>query len=603
MGKGEWIWIYLPNYIYLQITYANLNVQSKIYLRLPLFWGWALLLFLAIPEAKAQLYPYTVTFETGRTHPAVKSYGAADTVWCDSIPWLLPGTYLGTMTNNDFAIGNHAARMSLTNNTSGNPAYMEMLEDLPLGTQSLRFYTAMYGSDSGGQLLVLASTDSGQSWQAVGDTIDITATHDSAMTVTLTSAIQQPVRFKIQKTNTENNRIDVDSIVFTQFGSGLRLLMMSLKPGGSHVSIYTDSLVIKFDHPVQSAQGQLILHRQEGGQQTIDLSSSLVSLQDSLAIIKGIHLQDNSHYYVLLSDSAFADTVTGLYSMAVADSTFWHFTTEDTVMMPPIQPLQNLKETFLACNEAQNLMGMFKAFSRKGNQNWTCTSDGHSDSFAVAISGGFGQGLSAENEDWLISELPFGLSAMATPVLSFWQKGIYEGTVDRTVKISFDYPGDGFPFADSVHWLTLHIPGISSEPASDWEFVNGIDLSAFKDSAFYLAFTYACQTNGAYKLYYDDIRIQQENTGMRENKAMTIGARVLGFAGHQQLRLQIVAQYQAALEIYGYDLQGKILFERSLKVRKGQADYTIAIPALSAGMYFMKLESRKNALFLRFLVQ
>lgn len=580
---------------------AKFNLKYK--LLLVDFCGVAGLFLLSARMANAQLYPYTVTFETGRTHPAVKSYSAADTVWCDSIPWTMPGTYLGTMTNNDFAIDNHAARMRLTNNTSGNPAYMEMLEDLPLGTQSIRFYAAMYSSESGGSLLVLASTDSGQSWQPISDTIDIAVAHDSAMFIALNPAIQQPLRFKIQKIDTDDSRIDVDSIVFTQFGSGLRLLMMSLTPGGSHVSIYRDSLTVKFDHPVHAAQGNLILHRQEGGQQTIDLSSSLVSLQDSLAIIHGIQLQDDSHYYILLPDSAFADTTDNLYSMAVSDSMFWHFATEDTIMMPPIPPLQGLSETFLACNEAQNLMGMFKTFSRKGNQNWTCTSEGHLDSFAVAISGGFGQGVSAENEDWLISELPFDLSAMATPILSFWQKGIYDGNVERSIKISFDYTGDGFPFADSVDWRTLNIPGISSEPAPDWELVNGIDLSTFKNSVFYLAFTYACQTDGAYKLYYDDIRIQQENTGITDNKAMETGAKVLGFADHQRLQLQIVAKAQADLDIYGYDLQRRILFERPLSVKQGIGNYTITIPELPAGMYFLKLEGGGNAMFLRFLVQ
>lgn len=363
-----------------------MNAQPNRYLLLlPRFLGFAFLLFAAIPKATAQPYPYTVTFETGRTHPAVKSYSATDTVWCDSLAWTLPGTYLGTMTSNDFAMGNHAARMRLTNNTSGDPAYMEMLEDLPFGAQSIRFYAAMYGQDSGGRLLVLASTDSGQSWQAVGDTIAISATHDSAMTITLDPAIQQPVRFKIQKVNAESARIDVDSMVFTQFGSGQSLLIGSVLPADQDVSIYSDSLVVKFDHPVHGAYGHLTLHRQEGGVQTIDLASSLVSFQDSVVIIKGIQLQDNSHYYILLPDSAFADTLDNLYSIAVLDSTFWRFTTEDTVVMPPVPSLQDLNETFLACNEAQNLIGMFKAFSRKGNQNWTCISEGHLDSFAVTI--------------------------------------------------------------------------------------------------------------------------------------------------------------------------------------------------------------------------
>lgn len=581
------------------MDYAKENGKFKIVVAVV---GAVFSLMLGTKQLLAQVYPYLVTFETGRTHPAVISYAAMDTVWCDSIPWTMPGTYLGTMTNNDFAIGNHAARMRLTNNTSGAPAYMEMLEDLPLGAQSIRFYTAMYGADHGGRLVVLASTDSGQSWQAISDTLDITAPHDSAMQVVLHPAIQQPVRFKIQKVNVENSRINVDSIVFTQYGSGIRLLATEMLPKGNNVSIYTDSLLLRFDHAVHKAEGNLLLKRQEGGQQTIDLTSAIVSLADSMVIVHDIQLQDNSHYYILLSDSAFVDTVNNLYSLVISDSSVWRFQTEDTILMPPIPPLHDLNETFLACNEAQSLMGMFKSFNRQGTQTWSCTSEGHLDSFAVTISGGFGQGVSAENEDWLISELPFDVSAIARPILSFWQKGIYNGAVERAVKISFDYQGNGFPFADSVHWLTLNIPGISSEPASDWELTDGVDLSFFKNTVFYLAFTYACQTDGAYRLYYDDIRIRQENTGITNNKVMKIGAKVLGGVRHQQLHLQVVAQEDIALGVCAYDLQGRVLCESPLTIKKGNADYTISLPPLSSGMYFLKLEGREEALFLRFLV-
>src|SRR5690606_16342849 len=140
---------------------------------------------------------------------------------------------------------------------------------------------------------------------------------------------------------------------------------------------------------------------------------------------------------------------------------------------------------------------------------------------------------------------------------------------------------------------------ISSKPASDWELTDGVDLSIFKDTVFYLAFTYACQTDGAYRLYYDDIRIRQENTGIVGRYAKTIGAKVLGSVSHQRLHLQIIADENMALKVYAYDLQGRVLAANPLKIEKGRTDYFMTLPPLSAGMYFLKLEGGGDALFLR----
>lgn len=552
--------------------------------------------------ASAQIYPYTVTFETGRTHPARKSYASTDTVLCDSIPWTMPGVYLGTMTSNDFSIGAHAARMRRINNTSGPPAYMEMLEDLPLGMQGISFYTAMYSNETGGRLLVLYSIDSGQNWLPAGDTIDVTAQHDSAMHIDIIQPVNQPVRVKIQKINPQSTRIDVDSIVITRFGSGQFVFIQDKMPTGDLVSIYTDSLNIVFDHPVQANTGQLLLHRSGGGVQAISIPSANVRTSDSSALITGVSLHDSSHYYVLLSDSAFKDTASQLYSRAITDTTFWSFNTEDTIILPPIPPLESLDETFLACNEHQNLMGLFKAYNVLGSQTWHCESDGHEDSFAVSISGGFGNNVSAENEDWLISELPFDVSAMSNPALSFWQKAIYDGIVNRTVKISFDYPGKGLPDADSVHWVTLNVPGINGQPANNWEQIEGVDLSPWKNQIFYLAFTYACSTNGAYKLFYDDIKIQ-EPTKILNSQLKAFDFKVVGSPKPDELTLFFESPRPEAIILVVYDIHGRQLLRKKCWVSRGQSLQKLALPNFAQGFYSIQSFSSQGRQAEKFFVR
>lgn len=544
---------------------------------------------------------YTISFETGITHPAIKSYSSTDTVWADSIPWKMPGVFLGTMTNNDFYNGNHAARFRLTNNTSGNPAYMEMLTDLPNGIQEIHFFAAMYGTETGGKLSVSYSTDSGQTWVPVGDTFLITATHDSAMEVDWELAVNQPVRIKIQKVNTDDSRIDVDDISISRYGTGDFVLINDKQPTGSQVSIFTDSLKIHFDHPVIQGNGQLSLYRSEGGIQNIAIPSAQIFTHDSTVVVSGIQLQDNSHYYVLLSDSAFVDTLNNLYSKSVTDTFFWRFETEDTIAPPHILPLTSLSESFLACNESQNLIGLFKSYSVAGNQVWQCTSEGHGDSFAVAISGGFGIGISANNEDWLISELPFDLSAMQNPILSFWQKGIYGGNVVRTVKISMDYPGRGNPDADSVHWITLNIPGINQEPDQQWNLIDGINLSAFRNQIFYLAFTYSCGTDGAYKLFYDDMNIQNP-TGIFFNPSESFTVKVLGMPNNRQLTYQIISEKYGGYNLAVYDLQGNVLISTFRNIRKSISAHTLPLKWLPSGLYLLRIWNDSQSAIARFLI-
>lgn len=554
----------------------------------------------SVAVSYAQANPYWINFETGKTHPAVKSYASTDTVLADSIPWKMPGVYLGTMTANDFANGNHAARFRLTNNTSGSPAFMELLQDMPLGIQTIEFFTAMYGTETGGQLLVSYSTDSGQTWLPAGDTVFVTATNDSAMKVTLIPALQQPARIKIEKLNTDDSRIDVDDISISRFGTGNYVLIQRKMPEGTQVSIYTDTLKMVFDHPVSAYHGQLLLYGSGGNLQTINIPSSQIMVADSSVLISGIQLQDNSHYYVLLTDSAFVDTAHQLFSMAVVDSTFWEFETEDTIMAPPIPPLEELSESFLACNEAQNLMGVFFAYSVKGNQDWQCSNDGHEDSFSVAISGGFGQGVSAENEDWLISRLPFDLSGIEMPVLRFWQKGIYEGNVVRSVRISTNYSGSGSPVADSVSWLTLNIPGINQEPEREWHLLDGIDLSAYKNQPFYLAFTYSCGVDGAYKLFYDDIHIGAA-TGILNQESPSFSVKVLGIPEEGTLRLQLQAQKKGDFRFSVYDLLGQRWMRMQYRAKKGLSYPRISLPDLSSGIYLLRISSRGESTILRFL--
>lgn len=539
----------------------------------------------------AQNYPYLADFETATTSPASKSYASTDTIVLNNLPWVMPGVYLGAMTINDFKNGVHAARMRLSNNSTGSPGYLEMATDLPFGMDTLFFQTAMYGSETGGRLLISYSSTGGLSWTPLGDTIDVPI-HDSPVLISRVINQSGPLRLRIEKAESSNARIDLDDLSLNSFGFIPPLGVVSKSPEGTDIPPSTDGLSIRFDRPVAMGAGVLTLQKSGGTAQNIPVPSAQVSVTDSTALFSGITLVHASAYYVLLSDSSFT-SVDGINrNEAITDSTFWHFSTEDTTSSPSIPPLTNLNETFLACNTAQNLMGIFTQTSIDGIQTWSCASDGHQDSFCVRMNGGITAGASDSNEDWLISGLPFDFSAITAPMLSFWEKSRYGGAVSRELKLSTDYTGYGDP--NEAHWTVLNIPGFDEAPGADWTLVSGIDLEPFKNDPFYLALSYRCHSGGAYALYYDDIRVT-ETEGIGPAKENHFSLKVLGPATAIAIPILIELNTAAHIELRIIDLNGRTVYrEADLFFPAGQNKYMLRPASLSRGMYLISAGNGKD---------
>lgn len=546
--------------------------------------AFGLLMTLCNTTARAQSYPYTADFETATTSPASKSYASADTVIMNNIRWVMPGVYLGAMTVNDFKNGVHAARIRLSNNSTGNPGYLEMAEDLPSGTDTLYFQTAMYGSETGGRLRVLYSLSGGATWVAAGDTIDVPV-HDSPVLVSRIINQSGPIRVRIEKAENTDVRINIDDLQMDAFGLPAALNVLDRTPSGANIPPSTDSLTITFNHTIDAGTGMLTLQQSGGPAQNIPVPSAQLTLSDSTAVFSGITLANASSYYVLLTDSAFSAPGGGIYNDAITDSAYWTFTTADTSTAPPIPPLNTLNETFLACNTAQNLMGVFTQVSVQGIQTWSCASDGHQDSFCVRMNGGFAAGASDSNEDWLVSGLPFDFSGMTAPTLSFWEKSLYGGSVSRELKLSTDYAGHGDPH--EAHWTVINIPGFDEPPGEEWNLVNDINLSAYKDTPFYLAFSYQCGSEGAYALYYDDVAVA-DATGVAPVSPSHFSLKSIGRASENTIPLLLETASAQHVDIRVIDLSGRLVYrKRNIFFRAGSSKFILRPASLQPGIYLI----------------
>jgi hypothetical protein len=363
-------------------------------------------------------------------------------------------------------------------------------------------------------------------------------------------------------------------------------------PTGADISPAMDSLSIKFDHPIAAGSGQVSLYKKGSLAPAIfAVPSAQIILSDSTAIIKNVLLENNSQYYVLMSDSTFIKVGAMIPNLAITDTTFWTFATADTVVPVPPAPLTTLNESFGACTDSA--MGVFRSYNVEGYKNWRCSVFGHdSDSAGVSMSGGIVDGLSSDNMDWLISKLPFDFSAMSRPELSFWQKSRFTGNVSRAVKISSDYISGNDP-ATAV-WTTLPIQDMIDDPLEDWTPIADIDLAPYKNAPFFLAFTYSCGTNGAYELIYDDIKVTDEALSVQVLQHDHVQLQVIGEAANNTINLAITYNKNTTFNLNIFDLAGKNLYKSQLNIKAGKGMYSIKDIRLTPGMYIIQINNGES---------
>ena len=371
------------------------------------------------------------------------------------------------------------------------------------------------------------------------------------------------------------------------------IYILNKTPQGNGTPLSANALTVKFDNPIAAGTGQVQLFKSGSSTavSTFTVPSASVTISDSTATLSGITLENNTRYYVHMAAGSFTKTGGTLPCLAINDTTTWWFKTVDTTTAPPPTPLTSLNETFAGC--INSAMGVFVQYSVAGNKTWRCSSlnyHGSSDTSSVYINGGSAAGVSESNEDWLISKAPFNFSAMSAPELSLWQYRHFEGAATRTVKVSTNYVAGANP--NTATWTTLSVPAMGNTPALDtWEQISGIDLTPYKATPFYLAFTYTCGTTGAYELTYDDIVVANKTLGIFSPNRGKLALQVLGDATASAINLGITLDKAGELGVQIFDLTGRRVHHENIKVNSGKSVYTITNTNLQSGMYVIRVSN------------
>lgn len=541
----------------------------------------------------AQTYPYKVDFEAPENGTAPsKTYANTDTFDLNGVDWVLPGIYLGNMTSNDKFYEDHAARMRRTGNTTGDPGYMMMVSDLTEGVGSLTLHVAMYGSESGGALGVYYSTDAGSSWTPVAPVI-----YPEGMLSDYSFFINQPgnVRIKIQKEDAGNTRINIDDIEMMPFGSTTALMILAQVPEGNDIPPGISALSLTFSEAVLATGAALSLAQVGGSTVSYPVADAVIS--DNTVIFNDVLLENAAQYFVTLPAGAFTNVAGDLSNPEISGSTSWTFATADT-STPPVTPLTGLDESFELCDN-NGLMGIFAQYSISGNKRWKCSASGYNDSAAVYINGGITSGISEINTDFLVTSGPIDLSAMNNPELSFRQKRRFNGNVTREVLSSVNYTPGSDP--TTANWQPVYI--FPDMPDTAWELVDGIDLSAYRNTPFYLAFTYATESDGAYELSYDDILVSESPAGMHSPFWDEMTLRVLGEASSNHILLQVAIPKAAGALLTIYDMQGRSVYDDHRMLKAGNNTLLIDNSNLHAGMYVIRITSASAAAVVKAVVR
>lgn len=391
--------------------------------------------------------------------------------------------------------------------------------------------------------------------------------------------------------NRASSAIDDYSLTWTGSATATNIQVVSKTPQGNGIPLATNNLKVKFDNPIAAGTGQVQLFKSGSATavSTFNVPSAGVTISDSTATFSSIALENNTRYYVNMTAGSFTKTGGTLPSLAINDTTTWWFKTVDTTTVPPPPPLTSLNETFAGC--INSAMGVFVQYSVAGNKTWRCSSinyHGGGDTSSVYINGGSAAGVSENNEDWLISKAPFNFSAMSAPELSLWQYRHFDGAATRTVRVSTNYVAGANP--SSATWTTLTVPAMGNTPALDtWEQISGIDLTPYKSTPFYLAFTYTCGTTGAYELTYDDIVVANKTVGIFSPNRGKLALQVLGDATASAINLGISLEKAADLGVQIFDLTGRRVHHENIKMNSGKGVYTISNTSLQPGMYVIRV--------------
>lgn len=400
----------------------------------------------------------------------------------------------------------------------------------------------------------------------------------------------------------------IDDFVLTWAGTPppTHMQLTNHTPSGNNIPLNTSDLTLSYNHSIEAGNGQIDLYKSGTAAPVMTFTvpaTTGVTITDSTVALSGIILENNTHYYVHMTEGTFRQAGDTLPNEAISDSLSWSFTTIDTTTPsgPLPLPFTSLNETFTGCINMP--METFKAYSISGDRVWYCSDQGRTDAHAVQISGVVSGGISESNMDWLISTAPFDVSAMHYPQLGLWQKKRFPGNAHQYIRISTDYIPGNHP--ETATWISLPVQAIEGIPATDnWTQLTGIDLAPYKNTPFYLAFTYQCGTDGAYELTCDDITITEKSTldiGVRRRQDLDM--QVLGTATPGLIRLAVATERPSPLLLDIFNLDGRQVYSKKINTTAKKEMITLSGTGLPAGMYFIRARNYNEQVQLKLSLQ
>jgi hypothetical protein len=290
----------------------------------------------------------------------------------------------------------------------------------------------------------------------------------------------------------------------------------SLNPANNAMGVSLNpALQITFSEAIQKGSGNIFIKKFADNSTaiTIDVNTSAVTVNGSLATINVAGLVLNTQYYVEMAAGVFKDLANNNFAGISGNST-WSFTTQDV-------PTYHFDFNTCIPFDSVNVTG-WKQYSVTGDSIWKCTSFGAGGSHGVQMSGFVNPTGPAINEDWLISP-SLDLALFNIPVLSFFARTKFFGNrID--VMVSTNYSGAGNPNAATWTVLSAMLP---LENSDLWTMVDSINLVNYKTANTFIAFRYTSTTNAAARWTLDDIRIG--NTATAPGPRLQVTNPILNF--------------------------------------------------------------------------
>jgi len=194
-----------------------------------------------VPAAVTELTTTTENFESG-----TKTAYAAASVTLTTGSWTFDDALIGTLST-DRKNGSQSARIR-------NTGSLTMNFDLTSGASTVTVQHAAFSTDGSSTWELQVSTNSGSSYTKVGSTITTSST--TLQTASFTVNVSGNVRFAIVKTGGGTNRINIDDVVITSYGTDGgggggtgtdddNMLMGNPSNATADVSNYTNYLMVK----------------------------------------------------------------------------------------------------------------------------------------------------------------------------------------------------------------------------------------------------------------------------------------------------------------------------------------------------------------------